>query len=192
MPRIFWLAILVCILGAAFLFRTQNQELPAGIGETQTVVTAPEVASKLEAAAVPRSGEVDIAEQRPALTPEKAKASEDAIAGTRPATTAPANTQPATKPTVAQKQAGPARAIKPAARGPYVVQIGSFGEAANADQEASRLTGRGWDARVKVGNTSDGTIIYRVQIGFFKSRHEAADFISLNSQHMKGAIPIHR
>jgi cell division septation protein DedD len=72
------------------------------------------------------------------------------------------------------------------------VQVGSFGEAANADGAAAKLRAAGWDARVKVGNTSDGTMIHRVQIGYFTTRQQAEAFIAQNRKDLAGAIAVHR
>ena len=195
MPRIIWLGILVFILGAVFLFRSQNTRVPTGIGENQTIVTAPDVESNLGQETTPHSGDVDIAEQAPALTPEQpagTKPAETKPAETKPAETKPAETKPAATKPAATKPAVAAPLIKPLDNGPYVVQIGSFGMAENADQEAGRLREKGWDALVKVGNTSDGTIIYRVHIGYFASRSDASTFIQQNRQQMSGAIAVHR
>ena len=41
-------------------------------------------------------------------------------------------------------------------------------------------------------NTSDGTIIYRVRIGYFPSRADAETFIKQNRTLMPGAIAQHR
>ena len=187
MPRIMWLAILICAVGAYFLFRSQSTDVPAGIGENQTVVTAPDVESQLPQDSGPHSGEVDITEQAPALTPEK---SETAVPTTQTPPTEPRKTKPAARKSAPRTP--PAEAIVPAANGPYVVQVGSFGDAANADKEAKRLQQVGWDARVKMGNTSTGEIIQRVHIGYFKSRAEAETFIHQNRKQMSGAIAVHR
>jgi len=189
MPRIMWLAIVVCLAGAIFLFRNQSGDVPTGIGENQTVVTAPEVETNLDQENSPRSGEVDITEQANTLTPEKSETT-SAPAETPKAETTKTEAKPvAAKPTATKPAPDP---IKPLANGPYVVQIGSFGKAENADKEATRLTQLGWDARVKVGNTSSGEIIHRVHIGYFKSRSEAEAFIRQNRRQMSGAIAVHR
>lgn len=189
MPRIMWLAILVCLVGAFFLFRSQNSEVPAGIGENQTVVTAPDVESTLTQEETPHSGDVDINEQAPALTPEKPA---DETTANEPKATGPAKAKPRPTAKKPQPTPPPVEAIVPVANGPYVVQVGSFGEAANADKEAKRLQDLGWDARVKMGNTSSGEIIQRVHIGYFKSRADAETFIRQNRKQMSGAIAVHR
>jgi len=193
MPTIMWLAVVVCIVGAVFLFRSQNTDLPAGIGENQTVVTAPDVESHLAQDAGPRSGDVDITEQAPALTPEKSETESESGTDT-PTVSVPEKT----KPTVAEPaptripDTPPPEPVMPLPNGPYVVQIGSYGNPANADKEAGRLQQLGWDARVKMGNTSTGAIIQRVHIGYFKSRTDAEAFIRQNRKQMSGAIAVHR
>ena len=192
MPPIMWLAVVVCVAGAVFLFRNQSAEVPLGIGENHTVVTAPDVESSLDQEitaaeeASPRSGDVDIDSQAPTLTPEQSDTKPVAEIAKPAATVAkkPVASKPKTTTTVA--------AIVPVERGPYVTQIGSFGDAANADKEAARLKGLGWNALVRVGNTSDGAIIYRVRIGYFNSRSDAETFIRQNRKQMRGAIAVHR
>ncbi len=191
MPRVMWLAIVVCVAGAVFLFRNQSADVPTGIGENQTIVTAPDVETTLDQEAAPRSGDVDINSQAQTLTPEK---SETTTAKTE---AKPTESQPVVQQTPKAKPAPkatqpPAEIIKPLDNGPYVAQIGSFGKADNADKEATRLQALGWKAIVRVGNTSDGTIIYRVRIGYFKSRIQAEAFIRQNRKQVRGAIAVHR
>jgi len=187
MPPIMWLAVVVCVVGAVFLFRNQSADVPTGIGEEQTVVTAPDVETTLNPDEGPRSGDVDINTQAQTLTPEK---SETAQAETKPVAAKPVAKKPAVKKTTTSQPAP--EAIKPVDVGPYVVQIGSFGKAVNADKEAGRLQKLGWNAIVRVGNTSNGTIIYRVRIGYFASRSIAESFIRQNRKQMSSAIAVHR
>ncbi|MBM4131532.1 hypothetical protein FJ250_11000, partial [bacterium] len=66
MPRIMWLAVLVCIAGAVALFRSGGGgPTPTGLGENRTVVTAPEAGGE------PVSGDVEIASEVPQFTPEQ-------------------------------------------------------------------------------------------------------------------------
>jgi len=201
MPRIMWLAIVVAVVGAVLLFRNQGGDVPTGIGERRSVVTAGDD-SATAAAVVPRSGDVDITRETRGLTPEQpaggAAATAAAPSGEAPAKTAEPVAKPAAKPaTTATRPATstatpPAPRIVPLAEGPWLVQVGSFGEAANADAAAEKLRQKGWDARVKVGNTSDGTMIHRVQIGYFASRKDAETFVVQNKRDLGGAIAVHR
>lgn len=202
MPRIMVLALLVVVAGGAALFWPRGGGVPTGIGEQQTVVAAPS-----ETPVVPHSGDVDInAASAPALIPEKPQDQAAAEqAATKAAATEPAPVksvpvqQPATKtvtpPPVKTetKTVSPAQPkVEPRPDGPYAVQVGAFGQAENADQEAARLKAKGWDARVRAGNNSSGDMVYRVWIGYFASRTEAQTFISQNSKLLAGAIPVHR
>lgn len=205
MPRIMWLAIVVCIVGAALLFRGQGGDVPAGIGERRSVVT---VGADTAAApmAAPRSGDVDITTETRAITPEKpsgqAAAAAESAQKTESAPKTETSTPPAEKPaaattttktTTAKPAAKPAEpAVTPASAGAWLVQAGSFGQAENADRAAAALRTKGWDARVKVGNTSDGSMIHRVQIGWFATRQDAETFIKQNRKDLAGAIAVHR
>ena len=195
LPRIMWVAIAVCIIGAVLIFREQGDRMPTGIGEYQSVVTADQEGATLQDQNGPRSGDVDISDQTTTLTPEKPTGesgpTEDKPADKppvkktttpKPANTKPANTKPKPAPIL----------ITPSASGPYLVQTGSFGKADNANKEANRLKKLGFDARIKTGNTADNSLIFRVRIGYFKSRTEAEAFIRQNRKSMPGAIPAHR
>jgi len=210
LPRIMWVAIAVCIIGAILIFREQGSRVPTGIGEYQSVVTAPDEATTIQDENTPRSGDVDISDQSTTLTPEKptgesgstgdTTASKPTVkettpskpANTKPANTKPANTKPAQTKPANTKPAPPPQLIMPSANGPYQVQIGSFGDVENANKEANRLKKLGFDARIRTGNTADNSLIYRVRIGYFKSRTEAEAFIRQNRKNIPGAIPTHR
>ena len=223
MPRIMWLAILVCVAGAVALFRSGGGgTTPTGLGENRTVVTAPETGE-------PTSGDVEIAAQGLQLTPEAPIAGADLghadnapveIALDRPlvetgtvdtqappATTGqavPATTpetspaEPSAPPVQELTDPEPVRATPPPPRlapqpqGPYLVQVGSFGDTENAQKEADRLKKFGWEAAVRVGNTAGGGLVYRVQVGYFATREDAQKFIDQNSGRLPGAIPAHR
>jgi len=75
----------------------------------------------------------------------------------------------------ATRAPGAATAAKPepATPGGFRVQVVSVSSRAEADAEASRLSRRGFPARVEPGRGSKGTI-YRVRIGPFSSREDAA------------------
>ncbi len=194
LPRVMWVAIVVCVIGAVLIFRDQGSQVPTGIGEYQTVVTAPEQETTLPGDNGPRSGDVDINDQTNTLIPEKPTGETGDTTASNPpvkeTTAKPVTTKPATTKTT--KPAPPPDLIKPAASGPYLVQTGSFGEVENAEKEANRLKKLGFDARIKTGNTSDNSLIFRVKIGYFKSRKEAEAFIRQNRKKLPGAIPTHR
>ena len=232
-PKIIWLALAVCIIGAALLFRTPGGDVPTGIGESRTVITVPgEEAGhpgtdSLDVAGDPlgppqqrRSGEVDVGDVGTPLTPETPETAvrkpepgagdgvklinlttdapqktveppADDPAGSAAFKTGPADRPEVRTPPPSATPAEPA-AFAPAEEGPYLVQVGSFGDAANADLEAARLQKMGWDARVKVANMADSSMIYRVRIGYFPDRESAEAFIKQNRNHLPAAIPVHR
>ena len=220
MPRIMWLALLVCVAGAVALFRSGGSDhIPTGLGENRTVVTAPDLDTE------PVSGDVEIAAEGLQLTPETPVPGADlgqadnaplelelsrpleetraVDTETAPATTdaaAPAETKPAataqTLPADVKSEpvhtAPPVPRIAPQPQGPYLVQAGSFGDTENAQKEADRLQKAGWAAAVRVGNTAGGDLVYRVQIGYFATREDAQTFIDQNRRKLPGAIPAHR
>lgn len=220
MPRIMWLAVLVCVAGAVALFRSGGSDhMPTGLGENRTVVTAPDLESE------PVSGDVEIAAEGLQLTPETPVAGADLGQADNaplelevdrplfesgkidteapPATTgttvaAEVDASPATQTLPADVKPEPTRTAPPAPRlapqsqGPYLVQAGSFGDTENAQKEADRLKKAGWDAVVRVGNKAGGGLVYRVQIGYFATREDAQAFIDQNHRKLPAAIPAHR
>lgn len=204
-PRIIWLALLVGIVGAFFLFRSPGGGNKSGIGENHSVITVPAddldtlmadldvahqpIDSTAHIPAKPRSGQVEIQKIAPVLTPEnpesKSLASQPAKTTTRPPVVPIKKpSQPTPKTHVPE--------IQPAASGPYLVQVGSFGDPHNADKEAARLQKLGWDARVKVSGTANGAMVYRVRIGYFANRAIAEQFIHSHRRQLRGSIAVHR
>lgn len=194
MPRIMWLAILVCIAGAALLFWNSGQDTPTGIGERRTVVTAPTQPD----GDTPRSGEVDLEDQTQELTPEEPAGEEtpapqeETPDETASVATASVTPPPVTAPTTTPVRSDPPPLIEPTASGQYAVQTGAFGTPENADKEAARLKELGWDARVRAGNSASGDMVYRVWICFFASRQVAGAFIRQESAKIPTAIVVHR
>ena len=140
LPRIMWVAVAVCIIGAIMIFRDQGGRVPTGIGEYQTVVTAPETGTSLQGENEPRSGDVDISDQTTTLTPEKPVGEPSTQAGDKTASQPPVKqvttSDTTTKPAAAKPTKPAPQFIKPLDRGPYLVQTGSFGDAANAEPPA--------------------------------------------------------
>ena len=192
-PPILWVAIAVCAVGAFFLFRNPGGGSSGGIGERHSVVEVG--ADTVATAEAPRSGDVDITRETRDLTPEPAEGSEPPAEKQTAEPEKKLEPAPTPKPKPATKPAEPAAAvarIKPAANGGWVVQVGSFGDAANADREATRLRRLGIDARVTMGNLSNGTIAYRVRVAYFPSRTTAEAYARQEKAHMRGAIAVHR
>ena len=189
LPRVLLIAVAVAVVGAYLLFfRDRGGDVPAGIGERNSLVTVG--ADSVEAAPAPHSGDVDIAVATQDLTPEQPAGG--AAEAAPPPQEKPAEPAPKPAPAKPKTTAPPEEKIQPAASGGWVVQVGSFGEAENADRMADKLGEHGWDARVKVGNTSSGAMIHRVQIGYFASRSVANKFIRQNRKRLPDAIVVHR
>jgi len=192
-PRIMLAALLVVLVGAALLFWPRGGSVPTGIGESQTVVTAPSVADTngvTTAGGSQRSGDVDIEQAARDIKPEQpegATAKQDEPAPPGKQATPAAQSRQTNKPA-----APPPEPVVPSSDGSYAVQVGAFGDAENADEEAARLLAKGWDARVRAGNNSAGKMVFRVWIGYFASRDEAQKFIQQNRKAIPGAIPVHR
>ena len=72
------------------------------------------------------------------------------------------------------------------------MQVGGFGQAENADQEAARLQKEGWNAIVMAGSNNQGRMVYRVWIGYFPSRDEAQLFLDQNREPLPDAFVVHR
>lgn len=203
-PKIIWVALLVCIIGAALLFRNPSSDVPTGIGENRTVVTVPAEqdlpvpADSLQgdgtAEAGPRSGEVDLDQLVAELTPESPSSQTVRRPPLRTPSPQPEPQTPVREQTDRPRSdpPPPLTPTDPKPRGNYVVQTGSFGGPENADKEALRLQALGWDALVKVSDMADGSIVYRVQIGYFATKTEADTFIRANRKELSGSIPVHR
>ena len=189
-PPILWVAVVVCAIGAYMLFRQPGGgDAPTSIGERSSVVTVGADSVGTVGHDTPRSGEVDIAGETSELVPETPAgdtAPPETEAAKEQAPPAPARAEPAPTEQPAEER------VVPAASGGWVVQVGSFGSPENADREAARLREDGWDARVKVGNTSDGNMIYRVRVGYFATRDLARTFVRQNKDRIPGAIAVHR
>lgn len=81
-----------------------------------------------------------------------------------------------TKTPAAKKLEKPTLGIVPTGTGQYTIQFSAWTGKAKADEQASLLTGGGFDAYVDEG-TMDGERWYRVRIGRYASRAEAREVI---------------
>lgn len=64
---------------------------------------------------------------------------------------------------------------RPSETGDYVLNVGSFGEKANADRLVLDLQKKGIPGRVKTAS-SHGSTVYRVRVGYFATSAQAAEF----------------
>lgn len=96
---------------------------------------------------------------------------------------APSATAGADKPREEAKESTPAKASKASAvatpndaEGRLTVQVGAYGDAASAGAAVSTLATKGVEARVERARAAGQGIVFRVQVGRFRSRGEAERF----------------
>lgn len=109
---------------------------------------------------------------------------------TKPATTtAPADTR---HPTPAKPKAPQKSAAAPGAGAGYVVQVGSFSQAQNAQVLSKKLVASGFPAFVEKSATA-GRVIYRVKVGPRPTRAAADDLRQrlIEKQKLQGIIVSH-
>lgn len=93
------------------------------------------------------------------------------------------------EPAASQAAAGPA----PGPDGLWALQLGAFQAQENADKLAGELRGRGLQPMIKTAATSSGGLMYKVWIGYFASRAEAAAYAQRQARLLGGqAQPVHR
>jgi len=204
-PRLLIGALIVILVGAAILFWPRGGSIPTGIGEMQSVVITTPDSNAIASGSMetkPHSSNVDINSESLEIVPEspdgsglssdEAAAQDKKIAAVAQKTVAAktaktSETKPKSKP-----KSIPEDNIIPQKNGSWAVQVGAYGDATNADKEALRLQAKGWDARVRAGNNSNGTMVFRVWIGYFTSRSVAEKFARQNSRDIPNAIAVHR
>ena len=197
LPRIFILAAAVILAGAAIMFWPRGGgEIPTGIGERITVVTADD--SSITADKTPRSGDVEISQEQAQLVPEQPRATQPnqkpASDKTTEQSSGSARTKPATsgdRSAASPPSPTPARVV-PSARGPWAVQVGAFGREDNAAALITKLTELGYPAKLRAASTSSGDIVYRVWIGYFATRTVAATYAEQNRAEIGDGNPVHR
>ncbi|MHB8077955.1 MAG: SPOR domain-containing protein [Candidatus Krumholzibacteriia bacterium] len=118
----------------------------------------------------------------------------DAAAGAgTPAASAPAAgaTPAAPSPTAALPATTPGG--QPAATGAWALQLGAFSTQENADVLAGKLRGQGLQPYVQTGSSSHGGLVFKVAIGYFATREQAAAYARNNARLLgASALPVHR
>lgn len=190
-------ALIVILAGGAYLFWPRGGSAPVGLGEQISVITADTTSGNL-----PRSGSVEIDEQVQPLVPEEPETgaeTQPSQAGTRPAseppaavTPPPARPQPRPQPRPEPEPAAEPVLIQPESTGGWAVQIGAYGNEGNAEKVAAQLRDQGISAQVRAASTSGGELIYRVWIGWFKSRDQALAYARQEKPRIGDAHPVHR
>lgn len=188
------MAPLLLLLGALVFFtlyylgnrmgseeRAQNAATnPAPTAETASSTTAATAPQNVESAAAPATqpAESSVGAKAESPAPEEKTKVETAKQETpRPAaaetttTAAPASAAPPSTPAVAP----PTPSVEQGT-GNYTVQVGSYNNAAQAEERAGQLSSSGIEARVVRAEIPRRGTWYRVQAGRFASQEEAARF----------------
>lgn len=196
-PRIFLLVAAVALVGAAIMFWPRGGgEIPTGIGERITVVTA--IDSSAAAGAAVRSGDVEIGREQKPVVPERPrdaqKQEKPAAAATPPRESARGETAPAAardRSATAKPQPEPVK-VTPQENGLWAVQVGAFGQEENAAALVAKLKQLGHPAKLRAASTSSGDIVFRVWIGYFANRSDAATYARQNRAEIGDGNPVHR
>jgi len=161
----------------AFVFWPRGGfELPPPVGEQTSVVTTDSPGLPYDPQR-PVSGDVDLAREAPAVVPEspggRTAATVEASAGTTAGATGDeaddgqaGGTSPATA------AAGTA-VVPPGASGTWAIQLGAFGQPANAEELATRLRRAGHRIETETVKTAGGASLTRVRVAWFRTEAEA-------------------
>lgn len=128
--------------------------------------------------------------ESPARDPGAGEPAAGEAAGSEPAVNEPAaGASLAGGPAASEPAAGPA----PGPDGLWALQLGAFQAQENADKLAAELRGRGLQPMIKTAATSGGGLMFKVWIGYFASRAEAAAYAQRQARLLGGpAQPVHR
>lgn len=197
-------AAVVILAVGSYMFWPRGADVPAGIGEQYSLVTADS-----SHAPAPRSGSVDIEQEQDTLIPERPVAVaaagatspsqtivlESATTGSpsseRPAetdTTPPRNAAPS----VRKPASKPVSTIMPRPSGPWAVQLDAFQVEANAHNLVQKLHTQGVEAHVRTASASGGKVIFRVWIGWFGTRQDALTYAAQQKATIGNTYPVHR
>jgi DedD protein len=163
---------------AALRFPTPEEPLPVR-SQTLSLDVPEPVVAPAETAAASRNTEPDANTVKPAPP-----AAEDAVVAQAESAPPPAAPQPSTaaaKPPAAAPQAA-REAVRPDAKGDWVVQLGSFGEEANAKRLAQRVNTYGYKPDVS-SHRAASRAMYRVRVGPYATRGQADATASALSAH---------
>lgn len=201
MSRPLLVALIIVLAAGAFLLWPRGGNVPTGIGEQVTVVTAPDTTAHER----PHSGDVDIQEaSHPVVAEKPAGTSPSAPSTSKPAATKPTKKQPTataragmatggeTIPAPAKATPQPGPVITPTNDGPYALQLGSFSSETNAQKVRDQYLQLGYPVHVRAASTSEGAIVYRVWVGFFASRQEAQSYAKGHAPELTDTIAVHR
>ncbi|MCC7257456.1 MAG: SPOR domain-containing protein [Gammaproteobacteria bacterium] len=151
--------------------RTQTFRL--GEARPTAPAPAPPPVREPEAAADVAGSQLPALAQPPEPPPAPAVPPREAAVPPKPATVASPST-PASAPPVAEAAAAAPPQRAPATGSGFVVQVGTFGQRANAERLVATLRGKGFEAYVSPLERG-GKTLYRVRVGPAGSRQTASD-----------------
>jgi DedD protein len=133
--------------------------------------------------AAPAVAEPALVAKTPAASSDEQQVAAAAVAReSEPHTTAPAISSPPAPASAPPKSAAPPQAARPAAKGAWTVQLGSFGDEDNARKLAQRVGTYGYKSAVSTLR-SGGRVLYRVRVGSYDKKSEADATASSLSAH---------
>jgi cell division septation protein DedD len=171
---LFAVVMVALVAMLAFVFWPRGRfELPPPVGEQTSVVTTDAPGLPYDPSR-PVSGDVDLAQEAPAVVPETpgGRAARDGAvnrvaAGDEPTAQDPAAAAAADSPTGAAT-------VPPGASGDWAIQLGAFGQPANAQDLVTRLRSAGHRIETETVKTAGGASLTRVRVAWFRSEAEAA------------------
>ncbi len=213
-PRVILGALFVVLAAAVLMFWPRGRsEPPLGVGERRLTVT-PE--GTFETAAPVQTTPVDIGSQTRNVVPEQAAGRTQAAATSSapraiprqdpPATAAPRpRPAPAQVPAEVKAEPAPAQTETPAppapqeqgpqpgALGSWLLQLGAFSTQENAQSLIAKLRQEGLQPLMQTGSSADGKLWYKVSLGYFQTRDDAAEFARRHARVVGGdSRPVHR
>lgn len=205
-PLVIALVGVVAVAAAIFWPRGGGTHLsavdPVHVVQVDTTMVAP----------VARSGEVDLGQARQPLVPESQSSErttqrdvpldlkprvqpqpqpEPKMTEPAPAPSSPAES-PAETPAETTAALPPAPIPTPLPEGMYALQVDSFASEASALSSRDALAAKGYPVHVRAASTSAGAILYRVWVGYFATRDDAAAFATAHREALGSATPVHR
>jgi DedD protein len=159
----------------AFVFWPRGGfELPPPVGEQTSVVTTDSPGLPYDPQR-PVSGDVDLAQEAPAVVPEspgaRAAAGGDAAVDVQARDVQTRDVQ--TDATAPATAAAGTAVVPPGAAGTWAIQLGAFGQPANAEELATRLRRAGHRIETETVKTAGGASLTRVRVAWFRTEAEA-------------------
>jgi len=165
--------------------------------ENETSSLVPESVRSLQASeASGAENTTQTASAPPKTQQESTTTANKSVTESQPAATTQATTpQPAmTQPRSAQKkpELSATPKIQPTESGSWAIQVGAFSKEENAQKHIQDLKSSGYPALMHAASAPGGDLLYKVWIGYFKNREEAATYARENQRQIGEAIPVHR